>query len=283
MDGELSAIVPFPFGVAWTTTVFLLSLRLGAVFMMTPLLAPASVPVVVRIFLTLGLAAALALGLPATVGFANEAATVRSLAEHPAGLIQAGLIELALGATLAVGIHAAFAMFAMAGRLLDIQIGFGLAQVVDPASNTQLPILSTAFNQTALLVFFLINGHHALMRGIAYSLERFPLGRPWPIEAAFAPIMKQMLGLFGLSFSLAAPVVFCILLVEMALGVLARNLPQMNMLTMGIPIKIIVGLVALSLWFTGVGSVMNRVYASIYTSWDATFAAAPDANVVQGR
>jgi flagellar biosynthetic protein FliR len=79
--------------------------------------------------------------------------------------------------------------------------------------------------------------------------------------------------LFALSFSLAAPVVFCILLVEMSLGVLARNLPQMNMLAMGIPVKIIIGMVALSLWFTGIGNVMLRAYAGIYQAWDLIFIA----------
>ena len=68
--------------------------------------------------------------------------------------------------------------------------------------------------------------------------------------------------------------VFCILLVEFVLGVVGRNLPQMNMFTMGIPIKIVVGLIALSLWFAGIGGVMSRVYASIATTWDAIFAAA---------
>jgi len=134
-----------------------------------------------------------------------------------------------------------------------------------------LPILTTAFNQIALVVFFLVNGHHALLRGLAYSLERFPLGRPWPLETSFVPVIKQVAGLFSLSFSLAAPVVFCILLVEMALGVLARNLPHMNMLAMGIPVKILVGMLALSFWFLGIGNVMLRIYGSIYQAWDLIF------------
>ena len=60
-----------------------------------------------------------------------------------------------------------------------------------------------------------------------------------------------------------------IFMVEMALGVVARNLPQMNMFAIGIPVKIIVGLVTLSLWFAGIGGVMTRVYRGIYTTWDS--------------
>jgi flagellar biosynthetic protein FliR len=253
----------------WLTSVFLLSLRLAAVFLMTPLLAAASVPVRVRVLLVMALAATLSLGLPAASVSTTSVATILDSA---GALFQAGATELALGATLALGILLAFAAFSVAGRLLGIQIGFGLGQVLDPASNVAVPILDSAFNQVAVLVFFMSNGHHALLRGVAYSLEKFPLGQAWPMEVAFSPVLKQVAGLFSLGFALAAPVVFCILMVEMALGVVARNLPQVNMLAVGIPLKVVVGLLALSLWFAGVGHVMTRVYDSIYRSWDAIFA-----------
>jgi flagellar biosynthetic protein FliR len=249
-------------------TVFLLSLRLGALLLLTPILYAASVPPSVRALLVVGLAAALALGLPA----APEAALMLS---SPGQLLTAAVSELALGATLALGVFIAFAAISMAGRLIDVQIGFGIAQVFDPATQRQIPVLTSAFDHLGVLVFFLINGHHALLRGVAYTLERFPPGRPWPIEAAAPMIVKQMGGLFSLGFALAAPVVACLLLVELAMGVVARNLPQINMFVLGIPVKIVVGLAMLSLWFAGMGDAMSRVYAFVFRSWEAGFAAMP--------
>jgi flagellar biosynthetic protein FliR len=73
----------------------------------------------------------------------------------------------------------------------------------------------------------------------------------------------------------------CILLADLALGVLARNLPQMNMLVIGLPVKIVVGLAALSIWFGGMGAAMNRIYNSIYNTWDAVFAAAPQPSEIR--
>lgn len=245
----------------WGTSanaVLLLALRLSAIFMMTPILYAMSIPTVVRVLLVLALSVALAAGLQPQAPVPMDAAA----------LVQAALGEIAIGMTLALGILVAFAAFSLAGHMLDIQIGFGIAQVFDPVSRRNLPILTSAFNQIAVLVFFLVNGHHALLRGIAFSLERFQLGAGWSYEHAAPAVFAQVAGLFGLAFALAAPVVFCILLVEFALGVVARNLPQMNMFAMGIPIKIVVGLVALSFWFLGIGGVMSRVYASIYTSWN---------------
>ena len=258
-------------GTGYLLAVFLLSLRLGAVLLMTPVLRAANMPPTVRVLLVLGLAAALALGLPAS------SAVPETLARDPGALFAACVAEVALGATLALGILVAFAAISFAGGLLDVQVGFGMAQVVDPVTQRQIPILTSAFNQVGVLVFFLVNGHHALLRGLAYSLERFPLGSGWSVQAASPIVLTQVAGLFALGFALAAPVVVCMLLVDLGLGVVARNLPQMNLFVVGLPVKIIVGLAALSLWFGGVGEAMNRVYASIYNTWDAMLAAAPPA------
>jgi flagellar biosynthetic protein FliR len=265
------------FSASWVIAVLLLSLRLAAMFLMTPILAAASVPAVFRMLLVLALAAALSLGLPAA---AVPAPAVAGGVAGIGALVEAGFTELALGATLGLGVLVAFAAFSMAGQILGIQMGFGLAQVIDPASNASLPIIASAYNQIAILLFFLANGHHALLRGMAFGLERFPLGRPWPVEAAVGPVLEQVMGLFGLGFALAAPVVFCLLMVEVALGILARNLPQMNMILMGIPVKVVVGLVALSLWFGGMGATMDRVYAGIFRTWDGIFAAEPETGPV---
>ena len=256
----------FPFlDIGRLEAVFLLSLRLGAALLATPILPATGIPPTVRVLLVLALAAALSFSLPG-------ADLPYGLASHAGGLFQAALTELALGMTLALGILLAFAAFTTAGRLLDVQIGFGMAQVLDPATNARMPLFASAYNQAAVVVFFLVNGHHALLRGFAYSLERFPMGQPWPFSVALAPVAKQAAGLLGLSFALAAPVVFCVLLTEMALGVVAKNLPQMNMLTMGIPVKITVGVIAGSLWFAGMGNVMTRAYEEIYRSWGELFA-----------
>ncbi len=247
---------------------FLLSLRIAVVLAMTPVLYAMPIPNRVRALVVLALAAVLSLALPI------DSAGVRMDA---GGILQAAFIEMALGATLALGVLVAFAAFSVAGNLLDVQIGFGIAQVFDPVSNRASPLLVSAFNYAAVVVFFLVDGHHALLRALAYSLQVFPLGAPWSLANAAGPVFKHVSALFMLGFALAAPVVFCILLVELALGVVSRNLPQINMLVLGIPTKIVVGLAVLSLWFAGMGGAMNRVYASIYDMWEGVFLTAAQA------
>jgi flagellar biosynthetic protein FliR len=259
----LLKVIPEP---GLVLAIFLLSLRLAAMLLLTPILHAFNVPAVVRVLLIVGFAVALACGLP-------HQATAEMLSWDAERLIAACLTEVALGATMAVAILSAFAAISLAGRLIDIQIGFGIAQVFDPVSKRQVPVLTAAFNQFGALFFFAMNGHHALLRGVAYSLERFPLGQSWSVELAAPALMKQVAGLFTLGLAMAAPVVVALLLLELALGVVARNLPQVNMFVIGIPVKIVAGLAALSFWFAGIGDAMGRVYASIFETWGAMFAA----------
>lgn len=240
--------------------VILLSIRVAGVFILTPVFYAMPIPTTVRVLMLLSLSFIIALGFT-PVGSGH-------IANH-ATLFTSALAELALGATLGLGVLLAFAAFDVAGRILDIQIGFGIAQVFDPVTRRQVPILTSAFNTFAVLLFFLLAGHHALLRGIAFSVERFPVAAQWSAAYGLVAMLKQVSALFTLGFALVAPVVFCLFMVEMALGVVARNLPQMNMFAIGIPVKIVVGLITLSLWFAGVGGVMTRVYRSIYTTWDS--------------
>lgn len=246
----------------WVAGVLLLSVRWAAVLSMTPVLHAFPVPAVIRFALIVGLSCAMALPL---------AGELRPAADNLGHLAAAALREAAIGATLGLGILMAFAGFALAGRLLDTQIGFAIGQIFDPLTRSQVPVLTSTFSVLGVLLFFLVDGHHALMRGVAYSVTAFPVGQPWSIESVAHPVLRQAGGLFTLGMALAAPVVLGLLLLELGLGVIARNLPQINMFVMGIPAKIIAGLLLLSLWIGGMGGTSLRLYAEIVRTWTGMF------------
>lgn len=267
--GELHLV----FGGPWASTMLLVSARTGALLLMTPLLHAVPLPVTAKVLLVLGLSAALALPL---------AGTAPAVPAGTGQLLQAFFAELMVGATLGLGVLMAFSGFALAGRLLDVQVGFGIAQVFDPLTRTQAPVLSSAFGLLGVVLFLLANGHHVLLRGLAHSLERFPPGQPWAVQGTAGPVLQQAAGLFTLGFALAAPVVLMLLLVEFALGVVARNLPQANMFLLGIPAKILAGLLLLSFWAAGMGTVTQRMYEDIHRGWSALFAQAAPAAAPRG-
>lgn len=255
----------------------LLSLRLAATFAMTPMLSSRSMPRVARVVLVLGLAYWFSLVLPV-------AKPPTDLMNNLGQLLSLACLELVLGASLGLGVQLALAAVTFAGRLLDAQVGFSLVQIFDPLSNVRASVITTIFDQLAVLLFFLLNIHHVLLRGFAWSVERFPPGESWALSSGFAPLLKQTSAMFVLGFALAAPVVLCILLVELALGVMSQSLPQMNMLMVGLPVKIVVGLFALALWVPEMGDAFSRIYQSIYYSWNEMLAitSGPTANTGGG-
>lgn len=251
-------------GAAWITTVMLLTVRIAAILLLTPVLYAVAMPLPVRVLVVVALACVVALPF--------GGASAVQVPDRTA-LLAAVLREAAVGATLGLGILMAFGGFALAGRLVDVQAGYGIAQVFDPLTRARVPILSAVFGLLAAVFFFVVDGHHALLRGIAYSVERFPIGAGWPQGAAAEPVARQAAGLFTLGFALAAPIVLALLLVEFVLGVVSRNLPQMNMLVLGIPVKILAVLLALSVWAGGFAAPARRLYAGIVDAWAAWFQA----------
>jgi flagellar biosynthetic protein FliR len=246
----------------WVYSLMLLSTRLAATLAMTPLLSAVSMPAPVRVVFVLGLAGALAAALPGASAIA---------APSIGTAITQVLTELALGATMGLGIQVGFAAFSIAGRLLDVQVGYGIAQVLDPMTRVQLPLLTAIMTQASIVIFFLLDAHHLLMRGIAMGLQVFPVGAPWPLENAVPAVMAHVAGLFALGLALVAPVVASLLLLELALAVVSRALPQANMFTIGNSIKILAGLAVLFAWATTSLAVFGRVYSQIFRSWEAMF------------
>ena len=249
-------------GAPWITAVLLLATRIAAVLLLTPVLHAVAIPGLVRVLIVIAVACVLALpfGAQSPVELADTGALVSALVR-----------EAFIGATLGLGVLLAFAGFGLSGRLVDVQVGFGMAQVYDPLTRSRLPVVSAVFGLLAAVFFFAVDGHHALLRGIAFSVERLPPGAGVGTAVAAEPVVRQGAALFTLGFALAAPVVLGLLLVEFVLGVISRNLPQMNMLVLGIPAKILLGLVALSAWAAGFGVPARGLYEGIYQAWSAWF------------
>jgi flagellar biosynthetic protein FliR len=212
-----------------------------------------------RIFL-LALLLARASGLVATAPFLGERSVPRKvkilfavalaflmLTFAPAVPVPDSLVSLGLlvAAELSVGLVLGFAgrlllmAFEMAGQVVAIQMGFGMAQVIDPVSGYRSTIV-------ARWLFLGLSGHHVLLRALAGSLDVLPPGRgllsPGVVEAMTRFTAQSL----STAMSVAAPAIGILLLTSMGLGILARTVPQMNVFIVGFPIKITAGIVAVA-------------------------------------
>ncbi len=241
---------------AWAVAVLLLWARLGALLTVSPLAQAVKAPAVFWVLFTLALAGTLcaALGLRVAV---------------PAGFGGLSLLvlgEVALGTLLGLSLHAAFAALAMAGRLLDLQMGFGMATVLDPVTRANVPVMGVALTMVGMAVFFGVDGHHALMRGIVQVTQWVPPGGLWrmPDPTALARAMGTM---FSMTVVIVAPSLFMLLLTEVVLDFTSRVLPQMNVLFIGMPVKALVGLSTLAIAAPGLAPTFRRLYAGVFDFW----------------
>lgn len=244
---------------AWLAAVLLCSIRLSAMLLLAPVLQAMRMPLRVRVAFVLALSMALVSGM--------RLAPAAAPADLPQ-LMNAAIGEASLGALLGFGLFTAFAAFNFAGNLLDLQMGFNIANLLDPITHAQSPLLATLLGMLAVMLFFAVDAHHALLRGFAWSLERVPLGTSMTSPQP-ALLAAQFGSLYALGLMLAAPVLFCLFLIEIALAVLSRNLQQMNVFVLGAPIKIGAGLILLALCAGHIGSLAQRIFQSMFQFWEA--------------
>jgi len=239
-------------------TVFLLVLaRVGGLVGASPIFGHLLVPVRVRVGFTLVLAAALggALG-PAT---AAPPPTI-------VGLIGALAVEAALGVAIGLVAQFVFAGVLMGGQLSGIQMGFGIANLIDPQSHAQVTIVAQWQQLMAFLIFLVLDIHHLLIGALLASFHTTPPGSVVLSAVGLRGTISLAGELFALGVRIAAPVLVALLLTNAALGILARTIPQLNVFVVGFPVNVGVGLLMLgaSLPFT------FRLLAARFTALEPT-------------
>ena len=134
-----------------------------------------------------------------------------------------------------------------AGSIIGYQIGFMFAQVFDQTNQTQISIIGRFWYILALLFFLTINGHHLVINGLVESFTVIPPGNFQMTGAVGEMMMKYSAYIFVIAFKLAAPVIITLYLTDIALGTIAKTMPTMNVFFVGMPMKIIVGLIVMGI------------------------------------
>jgi flagellar biosynthesis protein FliR len=223
------------------TTFLLVLARFAGLVVAAPIFGHGLVPVRVRAALAAVLALALAPALPA----APPPATLWELAGTVA-------VESAVGVLVGLVAQFVFAGVELGGQLAGIQMGFGIANLIDPQASAQVTVVAHWQRLLALLVFLALDVHHLLLRAVLESLRSAPPGTIVPSALGMAGAVTLAGEVFTLGVRIAAPVLVALLLTNAALGVLARTIPQLNVFAVGLPVNVGVGLVMLgvSLPFT---------------------------------
>jgi flagellar biosynthetic protein FliR len=212
-------------------TGFLLALvRASAWIAIVPPFATRAIPAMVKI----GIAAAIALPMADRM-----TATAPTLDGGP--LIAAAVLQVAIGLSLGFVVYLLFAAVQAAGELIDLFGGFTVAPAYDPLANAQSSTFGRFYQLLATTLLFVINGHILLLRGFMTSFDAVSITGPSLDD--FSSNLLHTLSLFFLAaVEIAAPLLAALFLSEVALGLLSRAAPQMNVFMLGFPIKILLTL-----------------------------------------
>ena len=225
----------------------LLLVRPGMIVLVAPALGGTYAPTHIKIGLTVLLAATLAPTVTVPLA-ANDVSLTLLVAR-----------EIVIGLALAMSVRALIAAAELAGHLSGFQIGFSYAATVDPVSGVRNSMITSLYGLLALLAFFAINGHHEVLRALAVSYAKLPIGAGH-IDGSIVTAVRQIFALiFGVGARLAAPIIVVLLIVELAIGLVSRSAPALSFMVIGYPVRLIVGLSVLAMMMATVPAVTNSV------------------------
>ncbi len=155
--------------------------------------------------------------------------------------------EIGIGLLLAFVVTLLFGIIYFAGQLIDVPMGFGMVSIFDPQSGMQIPVFSQFYHLLGMLIFLAVDGHLWLFHALAESLDYIPINTFFSLELTMETLMSLSKNIFVIGFQIALPIIGTIFLTDMALGIVTKAVPQINVFVIGFPIKIMVGMLILTL------------------------------------
>jgi flagellar biosynthetic protein FliR len=223
--------------IAQIQALLLIFSRVAGIFTAAPVLGSERVPIPIRAGLAFLIAGVLVPVTPLAAGIADGLLPFAGLAVK----------EMAVGMVIGFVSNLVFLVIQMAGEFADLQAGFGFAGMLDPVYGGKTSIIGQFQNLLALLIFVGLNGHHLLIAGVVDSFNALPLGAVTiapTIASGFVEVASRLLLMV---IKIGAPVIFAVLLADIAMGMVARTVPQMNLLVLGFPVKMSLALVTVFL------------------------------------
>lgn len=245
------------FFVKNSSTFLFVLLRTGAILFAAPIFGAFNVPMRIKFGLTFLLAFILTPLTP--------------IVPMPATLVELALgvgAEVLTGSAIGLVIRFFFTGIEFAGQLASFQMGIGMSSAYDPLNSAQVTILGRLLSILSLLIFLSVNGHLMVIMALKKTFEVIP-----PYGLSFGGGFMESLLVFSkeifiLAVKFAAPIIAILLFVNLAMGIMSRSVPQLNMFVMGFAITILAGFVVLSLSLPVFESSLIKVFDDM---WEGIF------------
>ncbi|SES79311.1 flagellar biosynthetic protein FliR [Anaerobranca gottschalkii] len=239
-------------------TFILLTVRFTGLYLGSPIFGGRNIPNQVKI--ALALICSLIITPLHSVGITIE--------QIDLSIILLGIKELVVGLVIGYIAMLTFTAIQFAGQFIDVQMGFGIVNVVDPQFGNPIPIIGNFKYIIAILLFLTVNGHHLLIDALFKSIELVPIGTITFGDNVIIYIFGLFVRLFLISLQVGLPIIGTLFIVDVGLGIVARTVPQMNVFVVGIPLKILVGftiiIMIFPLYIRMLLSLFEVLHANIY-------------------
>lgn len=217
--------------------LLLIFMRFSGLFVTSPVLSSRYIPAQVKVM---------------TVGFLSVFALpfiqASSLPGDVVGLALYAVNELAVGLAIGFVASAVLSAIQVAGQIIDTELGFGMVNVVDPQFGTPVPMFGNFYYLLALMLLIAGGGDRMIVAGLISSYGAIPVGAI--IDAPPPEFVSSLAsGLFAAGLRIAAPLLGALFMATLALGIVARTVPQMNVFMVGMPVKLVAGLALLAVTF----------------------------------
>jgi len=231
-------------------------LRIGGFVLTAPAAGEAAVPRLVKIVLTLALALLMAplVQVPADLSVFSAA-----------GMLSA-VLELLIGVSIGMVVQLAFEALVFAGQSISLTMGLGFATLVDPQRGAQTPVLGQMFMIFGTLTYLAINGHLMLLGALAQSFHTLPIGAAHVDKNFLLSVVLWGARVFDAGLLIALPAVIALVIVNLALGVVTRAAPQLNLFGIGFTITLLSGFFVLIAGLDGIMSGISSLIGSALTA-----------------
>lgn len=217
-------------------TLLLIFVRVSVMLFVFPVFSAPQIPLMVRI------------GLAGIISFILYHATPMTVPLPDMGALVAAVVsQIVVGLIVGFVAYLVFMGIQFAGEILDIQIGFAVANVISPQTQQQVTVLGELELTLATLVFLISNSHLLMLQGIGGSFHLLPLPYVNLDPSVAGNVVLFLEQAFLIVFQIAAPAAVALFVVNVALGLMARVAPQMNVFVVGFPLQIGVGLLMLAI------------------------------------
>jgi flagellar biosynthetic protein FliR len=227
--------------------------RISAFFLLAPVFSSVTIPVRIRAAMAVLLAIFFSVIAPTTI-IVKGAGTIETV------LLIAN--EATYGLALGLIASLMFSVVKFSGRIIERQMGLAMAQIMDPLSNERTRPLGSLLEIIFVILFLSANGHHLLILIIARSYEAFPAGQIPTLSILAGGVVEASSTMFVAGLRLAAPMLAAFLLLMIVLAILARAVPEMNILFISFPLRVGLGLLMAAIFLP-----FTNEFVSEFADW----------------